>query len=436
LHFINDLFIIFEKLGVVMLNIVLGVAAVIPSVTAYRGIVSQGTAAVLTPFPTALCTFVAAAAFAKIAEHLGTRFLGLDMPERRSYKVYVVTGLGALSSFITVKSQFPVRFLTAISPVIGPKGLLTLGGLLALFLYSRATRRSFSPPPTWQNRNLKLDEDLPSNPSSSPAAPTLLASIFATKPKLDVEAILGRVNQAFGQMDKLNAGSAEQNPLKVVEVKEQSATIMSHIPYFFLKTNQTREMVDQSFKLEGPCPVSPQQQLEIFPKDVTDELADIFRNDKLTCYYDGMPKRFLSQDTSVIVRRVFDGLLEVVNSRYSNDKMAKVVAEERALQLIKLCSTHAAMPILQFLQSAIRTQIELEPSVVLGKLERNPKTVIRPGRDQGNYAIQQSYTQQLIHEGKAFAETEFRIRYFLDRTSGKIETHIDVEHFVEFGSEG
>lgn len=107
-------------------------AQALPSYFAYQMLVQAGSSAVINPIGGAICTAVASSILAKVGEYLGSSYLEDLIGSSR--KMYVIPSIWVISSFLTTVTQFPLRFIAAISPVITLEGAITLGGLLSLWI--------------------------------------------------------------------------------------------------------------------------------------------------------------------------------------------------------------------------------------------------------------------------------------------------------------
>lgn len=106
-------------------------AQVVPAFFAYHEIIQAGTAALLNPVAGAICTALASGILAKLGEVLGSAYIPSDsIPQ--PYKAYLIPSIWVISSLLTTLTQFPVRFITAVAPVITLVGAITLVTVIAL----------------------------------------------------------------------------------------------------------------------------------------------------------------------------------------------------------------------------------------------------------------------------------------------------------------
>ncbi|MBA3956835.1 MAG: hypothetical protein H0X51_00355 [Parachlamydiaceae bacterium] len=133
----------------------------VPAFFAYREIVLAGSAALLNPIGGAVCTALASYALAKLGEYLGTTYAPLHSI-KKSHKVYIIPSIWVISAALTTMTQFPLRLITAISPLVTSMGAVALVSLMALgILYYVAkspsnTQQTIIPPQVQVQQQIPL----------------------------------------------------------------------------------------------------------------------------------------------------------------------------------------------------------------------------------------------------------------------------------------
>jgi hypothetical protein len=117
-----------------------GLFAQLTGLLAHRAIAQSGLVILPHPAVAVLCTTVAAIALEKLVERLATRALSLDSLSRRHLKPFIIPNLWALTTLLTVKTLYPVRFILAVSPVLTPIGATAASLLIAASIFYQTQR--------------------------------------------------------------------------------------------------------------------------------------------------------------------------------------------------------------------------------------------------------------------------------------------------------
>jgi hypothetical protein len=333
----------------------------VPAIHAYRSIVQQGAAAVLRPIPTALFTMVAVAAMAKVAEHLGTRLFNLNSPARQPYKAYIIPGLWALSSFLTVKSQFPIRFFTAVALVITPGRALALGMLSGVLLSvcSKQGPDEQQAPVSDTNFRDQLDEAI-------------------DRVQIDPESV------------------EPQDTLRIAEVKrEDSSTLW--------KTNHALSM-----PAEDPSTLIEIEGVGSFPREMVIEVAQRFKDRcvaidggrvGVTCEQDRFRTWDVDEEEKTLIKRFVGELGRLVTL---NPVQVQI--------LIRALSEITRKPIIDLVHSRIQGSSNTELQFKCLSLQR---INIKLRRAENQWIIEVVYYDSIVDKS---TQTEVRKKVFVDHS--------------------
>jgi hypothetical protein len=418
----------------------------VPAIHAYRSLVQQGAAAVLRPIPTALFTMVAAAAMAKVAEHLGTRLFDLNSPARQPYKAYIIPGLWALSSFLTVKSQFPIRFLTAIAPVI-TQGRCVALAVFALFVFCiRSNRRT--PTPILSTSSSRGISEGPVSHSKNPPV-TLnhaavlsriwgaIASVTTQQYERAVEAYrlqnyddATRDTKAAAEVyqDMIVAGKKPLHTLKTEAIKNKREEITG---YGWI-TNEDAGMLIQRCGTINAAPTTIDEIIDSLSPAVGDEVANLYKGGKIiggSVFIPGSISVFIppilpNANTKSIITSMLNGLMSYpwLNVFTSTEQFA------RAQQILLMVSETSRGSVKELVREEMRLAIGPELAFELAEPKALRKIVVMTADDNKSLRVTRSYVQELLDpiSKSILNKIEFSTHQILEFSTGHIRMDVTI----------